>query len=130
MSATKPVTSKSGGFFKSSYSNDGPSCVEVKFDGDWVLIRDSKQKNEYVDAPAMQPTIAFPAAHWATFLDFVLRTESGSVDAVTVDLDEDGRADLVGKAPSGHAVTLRYTANEWTAFVAGVGAREFDLLAA
>ncbi|MFI6309770.1 DUF397 domain-containing protein [Nocardia fusca] len=125
MSTAKPVTSNNGGFFKSSYSNDGPSCVEVRFHGDRVLIRDSKQNHEYTDVPTSQPTIAVPTARWASFLDLVLSSRSGTVDTLAVAIDGDDRAELTGADTSGKTATLRYTADEWDAFRKGVADGEF-----
>ncbi|MGO4615652.1 DUF397 domain-containing protein [Nocardia sp. 2YAB30] len=126
MSAIKPVTSNNGVFFKSSFSNDGPSCVEVKFDKERVLIRDSKQNTAYVNAPDEQPTIIFPAAQWATVLDLTLAAKSGQVDSLTIDLRSDGGADLSGVAIGGDSVRLTYMPDEWDAFTKGVAGGEFD----
>ncbi|MFE3446888.1 DUF397 domain-containing protein [Nocardia sp. NPDC059180] len=127
MSAAKPVTSKNGGFFKSSHSNDGPACVEVKFDGDRVLIRDSKQTTDYADAPALQPTIILPAAHWAAFLDAAaLRAPAAVDEVVAIEPVRDNGVTL--RANDGTALT--YTAREWDAFTSGIEAGEFTLLAA
>ncbi|WP_280489277.1 DUF397 domain-containing protein [Nocardia carnea] len=125
MSTDRPVTSNNGDFFKSSYSNDGPSCVEVKFLGDSVLIRDSKQNNDYTDAPTTQPTIAIPTAWWTAFLDLVLSSQPGAVGAVMVSLNADGSAELAAADNASEIVTLRYTADEWEAFGKGVADGEF-----
>jgi hypothetical protein len=50
------------GFHKSSYSNDGSHCVEVK-EGAATLVRDTRHRE--------QATLSFPAAEWAA----LLRTE-------------------------------------------------------
>ncbi|BDT89656.1 DUF397 domain-containing protein [Nocardia cyriacigeorgica] len=127
MSAAKPATSKNGGFFKSSHSNDGPACVEVKFDGEWVLLRDSKQTSEYVSAPAMQPTIALPAVHWAAFLDAAVQRGPASIaDVVAIEPTRDNGITL--RAPDN--TTLTYTTSEWDAFVSGIEGGEFSLLEA
>ena len=47
-------------WFKSSRSSSNASCVEVRFAGDSVGVRDSKDRNG--------PTLAFDAAGWTTFL--------------------------------------------------------------
>lgn len=54
-----------GEWVKSSYSNAGGACVEVKFITGTVLVRDSKDKR--VD----QPVITFPAKGWTSFLSAV-----------------------------------------------------------
>ncbi|MFE7797181.1 DUF397 domain-containing protein [Nocardia sp. NPDC057440] len=51
------------GWFKSSYSNDSTACVEVRFDGDRILVRDSK----YQGLPDARPTLEFGQAEWAAF---------------------------------------------------------------
>jgi hypothetical protein len=53
------------GWFTSSYTNGGGSCVEVKFGRDAILLRDSK------DRRADRPIIAVGSAAWRTFLDAV-----------------------------------------------------------
>ncbi|WP_171050032.1 DUF397 domain-containing protein [Nocardia cyriacigeorgica] len=127
MSAAKPATSKNGGFFKSSHSNDGPACVEVKFDGNWVRVRDSKQTREYASAPAMQPTISLPAAHWAAFLDAAVLCGPAVVDeVVTIEPARDNGMTL--RSPDGTALT--YTSHEWDAFTSGIEAGEFTLAGA
>ncbi|WP_280199832.1 DUF397 domain-containing protein [Nocardia cyriacigeorgica] len=127
MSAAKPATSKNGGFFKSSHSNDGPACVEVKFDGDRVLIRDSKQTSEYVNAPTRQPTIALPAAHWTAFLSAAVQRGPMSIaEVVVIEPARDNGVTL--HAPDN--TTLTYTAGEWDAFVSGIEGGEFSLLEA
>lgn len=127
MSAHKSVASNNGAFFKSSFSNDGPNCVEVKFDNGRVLIRDSKQNAAYVNAPDEQPAIVSPAAQWAAVLDFTLAAESGQIGSLAIVLHNDGGADLRGMTQDGNAVTLTYTPNEFDAFTKGVANGEFDL---
>ncbi|MBF6456033.1 MULTISPECIES: DUF397 domain-containing protein [Nocardia] len=125
MSTDRPVTSNNGDFFKSSYSNDGPSCVEVKFLGDCVLIRDSKQNSDYADAPDTQPTIAIPTACWTAFLDLALSSRPGTVGTAEVSVNADGSAELAAADTASRIVTLRYTADEWEAFGKGVADGEF-----
>ncbi|WP_436892211.1 DUF397 domain-containing protein [Nocardiopsis dassonvillei] len=47
------------GFHKSSYSNDGAHCVEVK-EGSATLVRDTQNRE--------RSTLSFPAAEWAALL--------------------------------------------------------------
>ena len=51
------------GWFKSSYSNDSQTCVEVCFDGDRVLVRD----NTYQGPAETEPILAFTGGEWAAF---------------------------------------------------------------
>ncbi|HEY4456894.1 MAG TPA: DUF397 domain-containing protein [Pseudonocardiaceae bacterium] len=57
-------------WFKSSHSSSDGSCVEVKFDGGAVLVRDSKDKR------IGQPILAITAAEWRSFLTTVARRDS------------------------------------------------------
>ncbi|GAA4845676.1 hypothetical protein GCM10025787_29710 [Saccharopolyspora rosea] len=109
----------STGWFKSTYSNPSQSCVEVNFDGDLVHVRDSKNRGE-------GPVLTIPARHWAAFLDEVAgRAEDESNPALRIVRAQDGGASLHTRR--GAARTLSYTPSEWSAFVAGVHAGEFDL---
>ncbi|WP_405160325.1 DUF397 domain-containing protein [Nocardia sp. NBC_01499] len=56
--------STSTGWFKSSHSGDSQTCVEVRFDRDRVLVRDSK----YQGAVASRPTLAFNTSDWSAFI--------------------------------------------------------------
>lgn len=114
------------GWFKSSRSSETQSCVEVKFDGDLVLIRDSKQNSTYVDTPDEQPRIAFPTVQWLAFLDLVLSAQPGRVETLTVDLHQDGRADVTGHSRNGSVVKHHYTTKEWDAFMKAVADSEFE----
>ncbi|WP_327142332.1 DUF397 domain-containing protein [Nocardia sp. NBC_01327] len=55
---------------KSSFSGDGGggNCVEVKFSGCSVLIRDSKYLRDPANDPARQPVVAVPLQEWDVFL--------------------------------------------------------------
>ena len=55
------------GWFTSSYSNSGGSCVEVKFDAGITLVRDSK------DRRAGQPVLGISREGWSSFLGVVGR---------------------------------------------------------
>ncbi|HKN99075.1 MAG TPA: DUF397 domain-containing protein [Pseudonocardiaceae bacterium] len=62
--------SNPNGWIKSSHSNASGGCVEVKFDGGLMLIRDSK------DRRTGQPTLSVGTAEWSSLLAFVTRRES------------------------------------------------------
>jgi hypothetical protein len=109
-----------GTWFKSTFSNpDGNQCVEVFFDNDLVHIRDTKNRGS-------GPVISVPRHQWAAFLDEVAgRAPVGSNGTVQIMVDADGGASLHAcRTPD---QVLLYTPEEWTAFVAGVHAAEFDL---
>ncbi|WP_329051367.1 DUF397 domain-containing protein [Amycolatopsis sp. NBC_01488] len=50
------------GWFKSSYSNAGGSCIEAQFKSGAALVRDSK------DRRTISPVIEFSGAAWSVFL--------------------------------------------------------------
>ena len=58
------------GWFKSSYSNAGGSCVETKLTTDATLVRDSK------DRRPDSPVIEFSPTAWTSFLDTMTREDS------------------------------------------------------
>jgi hypothetical protein len=57
--------SRRDGWFKSSYSNAGGSCVETLLSSGAALVRDSK------DRRADQPIIEFSPTAWTSFLNIV-----------------------------------------------------------
>ena len=106
----------------SSYSGtNGGQCVQVAFGEQSVFISDSK----YVGDVNQQPMITLSAVQWNAVLDLALSAQSGSVDTLTVDLHQDGRADLIGDNRSGDVIKLQYTTKEWDAFMKGVADGEF-----
>ncbi|WP_025353445.1 DUF397 domain-containing protein [Nocardia nova] len=110
-----------GGWFKSSRSNDGTNCVEIKFTDHRVLVRDSKFLRDPANDPQAQPIIAVPADLWSRVLDLALSSKSGSVDdALTLTVHSDDSATL-----RGGNTELVYTPAEWDAFVKGVADGEF-----
>lgn len=106
------------GWFTSSYSNNGNQCVEVRFAGGVVLIRDSKFRRNAADAGVPEPIVTVSAETWTAFLHCLLsgRGHPRLITATTPD---------GGTALSHHGITLRFTAAEWSAFVAGVRDDEF-----
>ncbi|QBS42225.1 DUF397 domain-containing protein [Nocardia sp. CS682] len=107
-------------WFRSTRSNNGNQCVEVRFDGDAVLIRDSKYRRDPAHRPADEPIITVTAREWSAFLD-ALRTAHRPPGALTASTAADGHTTLR------HGTTvLRYTPQEWDAFLLGVRDGEFD----
>ena len=106
------------GWFKSSRSSETQSCVEVRFNGNSVLIRDSK----YTGPGPTQPIVSVSSAMWPGFLDQVLSANSGGLDeGVAISLHPDGGATI-----SGQGVALVYNADEWDAFAKGVADGQFN----
>ncbi|WP_280468703.1 DUF397 domain-containing protein [Nocardia cyriacigeorgica] len=123
MATTAKYRPHARGWFTSSRSNNGNQCVEVRFDGDAVLIRDSKYRRNPANRPDEEPVITVTAREWTVFIDSL--TERGPATSVlTVHTAEDGHIRL------GHgATTLVYTPQEWAAFRAGAIVGEFDRIA-
>ena len=63
---TSTADSDSDGWFKSSRSNAGGSCVEARFTPGTALVRDSK------DRRPESPFIEFSPTAWTSFLDVVI----------------------------------------------------------
>lgn len=111
------------GWFKSSFTTNANECVEVRYDGDRVLIRDSKYLRDAANPPERQPIITVSSAQWARFLDELSGTAPlGSNGALLVEVRPDGAATL--RTADGDTA-LHYTPGEWRAYLAGVHAREF-----
>jgi hypothetical protein len=51
------------GWFKSSYSNAGGSCIETRITSKFTIVRDSK------DHRTESPTIKFLPATWQVFIN-------------------------------------------------------------
>ena len=62
MTGSTPAVAAGTSWFTSSYSVNATDCVEVRFAGDAVLIRDSKNR-------AHGPTLAVTTTAWAAFLE-------------------------------------------------------------
>lgn len=122
--ARASVTPPRSDWFKSSYSSSTQSCVEVRFAGDVVHIRDSKYRRNPANDPTREPIITVPADEWHDFLASLTTTAPAprrcTLTAVPV---PDGGTHL--RSDSG--TTLSYTQAEWQAFLAGVHAREFHI---
>jgi len=122
---TDPIhpTTTTRDWFKASFSSNAASCVEVRFTGDLVQIRDSKYLRDPANSPADQPIISVELREWAAFLD-----------KITHGLETDDGNALEAKSTAGTTVlratqtdtALTFTANEWHAFLNGARAHEFD----
>ncbi|MEG8182577.1 DUF397 domain-containing protein [Nocardia terpenica] len=109
-------------WFKSSFSKEAASCVEVSFVGDTVLIRDSKYLREPSNVPAAQPIIELSAADWTHFLSLALGRPTPSVPAIhSITHHSDDTVTITAT----NNTTLTYTPTEWSAFLAGIQAGEF-----
>ncbi|QIS18751.1 DUF397 domain-containing protein [Nocardia terpenica] len=111
------------GWRKSSYSsNGGASCVEVKFAGASVFIRDSKYLRDPANDPATQPIIELRAADWPHFLTLAAGRTTAPVAGLR-SLTRHADDSITITATDGTSLT--YTPDEWTAFLAGIRAGEF-----
>ncbi|WP_216900422.1 DUF397 domain-containing protein [Nocardia alni] len=114
-------TTDGSSWFKSSFSKDAASCVEVRFTPGTVLIRDSKYLRDPANPPAAQPIIAIPAMSWPAFLALALGHAVTAPNLPTLTTHPDGGATLT--SPDGTALT--YTQAEWIAYTSGIHAGEF-----
>ncbi|MFI5778403.1 DUF397 domain-containing protein [Nocardia sp. NPDC051570] len=108
------------GWFTSTRTNNGNQCVEVRFEGDAVLIRDSKFRRNPVHRPEDEPVITVTATEWMSFLAMV-RYRAVIAGELTAHTANDGHTTLRHRE-----VMLTYTPAEWAAFVAGAHDGEFD----
>ncbi|WP_062981110.1 DUF397 domain-containing protein [Nocardia anaemiae] len=117
------------GWRKSSFSNNGgASCIEVNFIGDKVLLRDSKYLRDPANDPSVQPVISMPVSLWPAFCNHSVRSTAHRGEGMpTIDRHQDG---WVTVRDHRHGTRLLFTPNEWAAFVDGINAGEFELLAA
>jgi hypothetical protein len=102
----------------------GGDCVQVRHDDDVVYVRDSKLGDD-------SPVLRFAVESWWVLTDAIVTAK---------DEDKDGRVWMhvrhrsVAYEPDGHVVLstsvrsprLRFTEDEWKAFVFGVQVKEFD----
>ncbi|WP_036507398.1 MULTISPECIES: DUF397 domain-containing protein [Nocardia] len=106
-------------WFTSTRTNNGNQCVEVRFDGDAVQIRDSKYRRDPANRPELEPVITVGALAWMAFLRMLLH--GGIEGDLHIRPAPDGGTVLV------HDTTeLSFTPGEWQAFSAGAHDGEFD----
>lgn len=122
MAITNTVVSAAPNWVKASASNANQNCVEVRFNGNTVLIRDSKYLRDprNKDHPARQPIISIPASHWTEFLEIVADRGQTGDGLPAIEYSADGHISL--RASN---VTLTYTPGEWNAFCDGIQKGEF-----
>ncbi|MFJ4655971.1 DUF397 domain-containing protein [Nocardia sp. NPDC088792] len=120
MLTTAKYQPESTGWFTSTRTNNGNQCVEVRFDGASVLIRDSKYRRNPENRLESEPVITVTASEWMSFLG-TLPDRRSARTALTAHTRLDGHTELR------HAeITLVYTPGEWAAFTAGARDGEFD----
>ncbi|MBB5913804.1 hypothetical protein BJY24_002671 [Nocardia transvalensis] len=119
MSTTARYRPQATGWFTSTRTNNGNQCVEVRFDGDAVLVRDSKFRRDPAHRPEDAPVIVLTAGEWMRFLGAVLG--SGPAGAVSAEPTRSG-----GAVVRHGDIALTFTTGEWDAFVAGARDGEFD----
>lgn len=120
---SRPDTQGSAAWLYTDWFTSSPSqetCVEVRFDGPLVHLRDTKDHEA-------GPVISVPVAAWPGFIDEVLGiAPAGSNHAVRIEHLDDG---VVRLRAIGGSVALTYTSSEWAAFTAGAAEGQFTLLA-
>jgi len=110
-------------WFKASFSSNAASCVEVRFDGAVVHIRDSKYGRDPANDPEREPIITIPCDQWERFLDQVTgQAGTRANGALDVETTADGTTILRATKTD---LQLTFTADEWNAFLGGVRAHEF-----
>jgi hypothetical protein len=113
----------STGWFKASFSSPSQECVEVRFEGQVVHIRDSKYRRDPANDPAREPIITVTAEEWTALLDELTGAAPGTNRALNA---ETGTGDGTSLRHVESGVVLRYTQAEWRSYLAGVHAHEFD----
>ncbi|WP_405160789.1 DUF397 domain-containing protein [Nocardia sp. NBC_01499] len=113
--------SNTGTWFKSSFSKEAANCVEIRFAGDSVLMRDSKYLRNPSNDPAYQPIIAIDATGWGAFLSVAngLDAAKAQPGLPTIELD------VFGVTVASKGTRLRFTLREWESFLEGTRAGEF-----
>lgn len=107
-----------GSWFKSSYSTGATTCVEIRFLGNAVQIRDSKLVGE-ADEPIL--TVLSPK-DWRAFLRAV--GSDGYGRGGTLDCSPTRRRTVILR--SAHGGLLEFPSTTWIEFIAGAIDGEFD----
>src|SRR5258708_7785938 len=123
MSVSPPAKTRRTGWFTSTRTNDGSQCVEVRFEGEQVLVRDSKYLRDAANDPAAQPIIKIPLREWPAFLAAAVGQQADPLAGLPViERAANGSATLFGA----NGAKLDYTPGEWEAFIAGAIDGEFN----
>lgn len=123
-------THPANGWRTSTFSgNNGGNCVEVKFAGVMVFMRDSKYLRNPANDPDAQPVIEIPANSWPAILDLALAKASGDIalndtggpeDVLNIRVQADGGATVCSQSAK-----LTFTPDEWDAFAKGIADDQF-----
>ena len=112
-----------GIWFKASYSNGCGACVEVRYDGNMVSVRDSKYRLDADRDLASEPIISLTSTAWRAFLHAVAESNSSEANGgLWTESDAEGNTTL----HSNSGVSFHFTSLEWTTFFLGVRGRQFD----
>lgn len=112
-----------GDWVKSRFSNGQCACVELLQRGPTVWIRDSKDVRGSGVDPDSVPMIAVPVELFGAWVDAVrARPLPLVVGPLLTSATAEGGATILHESSQ---VALTYTAEEWSAFVAGVEADAF-----
>lgn len=99
----------------SSYSGEGEKCVEVAPTSCGAVIRHSKRPDD--------GTIPFSREAWKLFLDETRSGEPSDNGTAIIERFDDGGVVVTSLR---EAIELRFNRDEWSAFVSGATANEFD----
>ncbi|MFR9770074.1 DUF397 domain-containing protein [Nocardia sp. SC052] len=101
--------------------NNGGACVEVKIDGDAILVRDTKFRRNPANHGTPQPQIEIPISLWAEVCDRTVGMSSFAVgETMRVTIHPDGAATF-----SSPDAELDFTPDEMDAFAKGIVDGEF-----
>lgn len=123
-SAPRVCGRASGVWFKSSFSCGAAACVEIRFDGGMVSIRDSKYRRDPINDPSAEPVINLLVTAFDSWLAEVLgRCTAGDNGSIVAVSSADGTTTVRSFADH---TELVYTPAEWAAFMSGVERGEFS----
>ncbi|NNH72474.1 DUF397 domain-containing protein [Nocardia uniformis] len=126
MNVRETARTKPSGWFKSTFSDHGNACVEVRFGDGEILIRDSK----YDGDEAVRPIVVVSTQTWGVFLEIVTGTDESDDTRLGIPAIQHDIATGVTTLRDAVGTALSYTREEWAAFTAGIHAGEFALASA